>query len=162
VSALAWTERPLEERVAYNPAFLALLLREAADGYQEEAAEEFPVPLAFIVVPLVLHRPTREGLPGTVATSMPMWLQEHPLLRAGFASRVRDLGPAVREALLVALQTDVLLLSGAGLAPGTAPAQARRATNDTRAMFRRARFVGRWLGRAGDVATIYFLWGVKP
>jgi hypothetical protein len=26
----------------------------------------------------------------------------------------------------------------------------------------RARFVGRWLSRAGDVDTIFFLWGVKP
>jgi ABC-three component (ABC-3C) system Middle Component 3 len=162
LSSLAWERRPLEERASYNPAFLALLLRQSADGYRGEAERTFPVPLAFIVLPLVLHRPTREAAPKTVATSMPIWLQEHQFIREGFAGRARGLAPAVREALVIGLQRGVLALDDGGIYPAAEPARARHGTSETRALLARARFLGRWLARAGDVETIYFLWGVRP
>jgi hypothetical protein len=162
VTSLAWRGRPLEERTNYNPAFLALLLREAAGSYHEESQLPLPAPLAFIALPLVLHRPTRESLPNIISTSMPVWLQEHQVLREGFAARARAVAPAVREALVVALASGVVRLDGGAFASAAEPFRARRATAETRAIIRRARFVGRWLARAGDVETIYFLWGIKP
>jgi hypothetical protein len=162
VSGLAWERRPLEERANYNPAFMACLLRQAAEGYREQTQRPLPTPLAFLVIPLVLHRPTRIALPRIVSTSMPIWLQEHQFLREGFAGRTRALAPSVREAVLIALQTGVLRLAESALEAATEPGQPRRATSETRDISARAHFVGRWLGRAGDIETIYFLWGVKP
>jgi Family of unknown function (DUF6521) len=162
VTSLAWERRPLEERANYNPAFLALLLREAADGYITESQRTLPVPLAFLALPLVLHRTTRESLPKIISTSMPIWLQEHPFLREGFVARVRAVAPAVREALVTALTTGLLELDRGALTPAAEPGKARHATTESRAVAARARFVGRWLSRAGDIDTIFFLWGVKP
>jgi len=162
VTNLAWDQRPLEERVSYNPAFLALLLREAAAGYGEETQRPLPLPLAFLVLPLVLHRPTRESLPRTVATSMPVWLQEHQVLREGFAGRMGSISSAIREALVVGTGTGLFRLDDAALHVGAEPGRGRRATTETRAISSRAHFAGRWLGRAGDVETIYYLWSVKP
>jgi len=161
VSTVAWDSRPIEERVTLNPAFLALLLRQAAAGYQEETTRGLPLPLAFVALPIVLHRPTRESLPG-IRTSLPVWLQEHPFLREGFAARARAVAPAVREALTVGPASALVHLVDGGLEPGAEPGKARHATTETRAIAAKAHFVGRWLGRAGDVATIYVLWGVKP
>jgi hypothetical protein len=146
----------------FNPAFLALLLREVVVGYEEESSRPLPLPLAFIALPIVLHRPTRQALPRGITTSVPVWLQEHQLLRQGFAARARASAPAIREALAVAFSTVLLRLGDGELVVGDAPGRARRATPDTRAITTRARFVGRWLSRAGDVPTIYLLWGVRP
>lgn len=162
MTTLAWERRPLEERVNHNPAFLAILLRAAASGYAAEADRALPIPLAWVVLPLALHRPTREALPTTIATSMPIWLQEHQVLREGFPPRMRSLAAAGREAIIVGLATGLLRLDGSALTPAAEPGRARRATSDSQAVVDRTRFVGRWLARAGDVETIYFLWGVKP
>ena len=161
MSSLSWNLRPLEERANLNPAFLALLVRQAAAGYQEEAGRALPVPLAFIALPVVLHRPTRGSLP-RITTSLPVWLQDHQFLREGFAERARAISPAVREALIVALSSTVVRLVDGALEAGEEPRRPRRATAEARAIAARAHFVGRWLARAGDVATIYVLWGVKP
>lgn len=40
--------------------------------------------------------------------------------------------------------------------------QKNLATAEMTDTFKRALFVGRWFSRAGDTATIYSLWGVKP
>jgi hypothetical protein len=162
VTTLAWERRPLEERVNYNPAFLALMLREAAGGYHQESERPLPVPLAFLVLPLVLHRASREALPKIISTSMPIWLQEHQFLRERFVARVRSVAPAAREALVVALSTGLLQLDQGALALGEDAARARLGTTETRSIAARARFVGRWFSRAGDVETIFFLWGVRP
>jgi hypothetical protein len=161
VSSLAWERRPIEERVNLNPAFLALLIREAAAGYHEEVGRALPLPLAFIVVPIVLHRPTREALP-SISTSLPVWLQEHQLFRETFVSRARFMAPAVREALVVGLLSSLIVLVDGELEVGQDPRRERRGTADSRRITNRARFVGRWLARAGDVATVYLLWGMKP
>jgi hypothetical protein len=161
MSSLAWSERPLEERVALNPAFLALLLRSAASGYEQESERPLPIPLTFVALPLVLHRPTRDALP-TIATSLPVWLQDHQLLREGFANRARAIAPAVREALTIGLSTSLVRLSLGGIVEAAEPQRARHATAEIRHISTRARFVGRWLARAGDVATVYLLLGLRP
>jgi Family of unknown function (DUF6521) len=147
--------------VNLNPAFLALLVRQVATGYQEEGGRALPLPLAFVALPIVLHRPTRESLP-RITTSLPVWLQEHQFLREGFAVGARAIAPAVREALTVALSSTLVRLVDGALEVGEEPRRPRRATAESRAIAARAHFVGRWLARAGDVATIYLLWGVKP
>ena len=160
--AVAWNRRPLEERVNLDPAFLAILLREAVSGYFERTRRPMPLPLAFIALPIVLHRGTRERLPRTLATSLPVWLQENQFLRETFADRARAVASATREGVIIALQTKLLRISHSALVIDQEPLQPRYATAETRTMHSRARFVGRWLAQSGDVETVYFLWGVKP
>jgi ABC-three component (ABC-3C) system Middle Component 3 len=162
VTRRLWAQRPVEERVLLNPAFLALLLRRTVAGYAEESGTDFPLPLAFIALPITIHRSTREELPVQIRTSLPIWLQEHQFLREGFAARARAVAPAVWEALDVGLSHDLLRRSGDGLRTAVEPARSQRATSETEALMKSAYFVGRWLARAGDVPTTYLLWGVRP
>ena len=73
-----WAERPTELAYLFNPAYCGLLLREAIDGYNAEKPEGMFFPLAFLVLPVVLHRHTRELLPRGITTALQPWLQEHP------------------------------------------------------------------------------------
>lgn len=122
-----------------------------------------PIPLTFIVLPLVLHRRSREELPRQIRTSLPIWIQEHPLLRKGFPSRARAVAQSGREALVFGLRSGLVeLVETGGLVVGVEPHAPRRATPESREVLARAFFIGRWLARAGDTSTIFYLWGVRP
>src|SRR5687767_12631870 len=95
-----WSQRPGEERALLNQGFCGMLLWHASGGYQAIANDGLPIEVAFLVLPLVLHRKTREALPTGVSTSLPVWLDQHPLVRARFPDRAQMLTEFTREALL--------------------------------------------------------------
>jgi hypothetical protein len=157
-----WTQRPIEHRRLLNPAFLAVIVTEAATGHDTESGKPLPFALAFLTVPIVLHEPTREALP-TIATSMYAWLDRHAEARVHIPTLGRQFAPLTREAIRFgacrgALQFD----AGGSLAavelhrPGP-----RTQTTELRRCRERARFVGRWVARAGDPGTILASWGLS-
>lgn len=158
----SWSQRPIEQRTLLNPAFLAVLVAEAARGHLDERAVPMPFALAFLAVPLVVHEPTRESLP-TISTSMFTWLQRRPQARVYIpALAVQFVGP-VREAIRLGARHDALILStGGALEPGGLVRPRRGAqTSDLVRCRDRAHFVGRWLARAGDSGTVLSAWGLS-
>ena len=67
----AWADRPPEVAALLNPAQLAAISAAAASQYERASRQAMPWPLAFLVAPLVLHRGTREALPGTPGPTCP-------------------------------------------------------------------------------------------
>src|SRR3954447_1832655 len=82
-----WSERPQVEATLLNPALFASLLSVGAQAYETKRDQPMIWPLAFLLPPLILHRPTREVLPKSVVTHLPTWIRRQPLIRAGFPSR---------------------------------------------------------------------------
>jgi len=78
-----WTERTREEAHLLNPPFCCVTIASACAGYSESRDEPLPFALVFMVLPIVLHKQTRESLPRTTRTSVPAWLQEHAEARIG-------------------------------------------------------------------------------
>jgi hypothetical protein len=154
----AWEDRS-QVRAAYlNPALIAAVLAAACQGYNPTRSRAMAWPLAFIAASLVLHRPTRDALPGTTATRLTTWIGRNPVLQAGFPARVKALTPEVREGLRFGLRHGALTLAPDGLVSAIAV----RLPGDAGVITDRARFVGRWLVRSGDTATIFSLLGVEP
>jgi hypothetical protein len=163
----AWRERSAEEARLLNPAFLSLLLWSAASGYREAAGEDLPFELAFLIAPVILHKPTREALPRSPRTSLAAWIEEHSVARVGLAERAASLSPFVREALLFgAVQGLLRIGSGGRIAATPRPRpMARylsRSSEEVLVCVKRAEFVARWFSLAGSVTTVMALWGVKP
>lgn len=162
-----WSQRPGEERALLNQGFCGMLLWQASGGYQAIANDGLPIEVAFLVLPLVLHRETREALPTGVSTSLPVWLDQHPLVRARFPDRARMLAAFTREALLFCGVHGFLVFSSSLV---SAPAARRRTVNavlktssdEVRACAKKAEFVGRWIAKAGTPRTIMALFGVRP
>ena len=162
-----WHDRPQEEAYLLNPAFCALTISAGVRGYASVESAGMPFPLAFLVLPVVLHKQTRDALPRSVRTYLATWIEDNPDVRIGFADRARALVPFVREGLLLAFsQGEIALRSEGRVAPGARPARIGdylgAATDEVRSCIRKAEFVGRWLARAGTVPTIVALWGVRP
>lgn len=163
----SWNQRSREEARLFNPSFLGTLVWATAVGYKATASSSLPVALAYVSLPISLHKPTREGLPRSIRTSLATWLLENSYFRVGFAGRARALAPYVREGLLfgsthglVSLAPDMGLL--AAPRPTALPAYLRQATDEVRQCLKRSEFVGKWFGTAGTAETVMALWGVTP
>lgn len=96
----SWTERPVEIANLLNPAFCCVTLTAAIVGYTSDKQEGLSLPLAYIVLPVVLHKATRELLPRTTRTPLALWLQEQVAVRVQFYERTCALKPYTREAIL--------------------------------------------------------------
>lgn len=158
-----WARRPAELANLLNPAFCGLLLFKATQSYHRESGSGMPLPLTFLVLPIVLHATTRASLPRSVATTLIAWLERSPENRIEFDQRARSLVPFTRESLMFLLDRNCLAAIGGDLVPDrVSPSRYQTSTDEVVECVNRAEFVGRWFARAGDAATIYALFGLQP
>lgn len=163
-----WSNRAVEEANLFNPAFCAVLLAKSVEEFGKKSKQTFPFSLAFLVLPVVLHRSTRTALPGSTITSLAAWIQEHREQLVNFSGRVQSLRAITREAILFGAQHQTLAIAESGdLVVGTRKQSATEKrtplfTDEARECLERAGFLGRWFAAAGTVATIYSAWGIAP
>lgn len=161
----SWENRPIEEANLLNPAFCGELLRRAIKQYNTYAKQTFPYPLIFLILPVVLHRYTREAIPSATREQFHVWLQNNQGVRVGFAERAKSLVPFTKEALNFLLQLNIVIINNtAGLELKHNPKliNAKQGDDEIRDCFKKAEIVGRWYARAGNTANVYTMWGVKP
>lgn len=166
MSTTSWIERPPEQARLFNPAFVSATIWSCARGYGSIGEGGLPYALAFVGVPIALHKATREDLPRSTRTSMASWLAENPRALVGFAERSRVLVPLVKEGILFGSSGQMLTLDDAYLLAADRPhpmaSFEREATDEVKACVKKAEFVGKWFAGSGDYTTIMALWGVAP
>ena len=164
----SWKERPIEYANLLNPAFCSILLHNATKGYQKEKDRGMPYPLLFLVLPIVLHRSTREVLPKKIVTKLHIWLQEKSEVRVGFGDRTKNLVPYTKEALIFGMQNKIISVDRHGDFTWVKGQLKKISTiswskdTETAICYKKAEFVGRWFAQAGEVSTIYTMWGICP
>lgn len=155
-----------EEVALFNPAFLTRLLHAAASDYAGYGQRWMPAHLGFLLVPLVLHKPTREDLPGLASAQMQKWIREHPRHLVHLEARVVSMRAFVGLAMGFGLRRGVLVSADGLLGPGSVkrrPAGYAEAESDeVRDCVRVAHFLGRWFARQPDSATLLAMWGLRP
>jgi hypothetical protein len=156
--------RPAERDALYNPAFIALILAQAAAEHNARVDAGLPLSLAFLVAPIVLHGPTRQALPRQARSKMALWVEEHPVQRAGLGRRAASLVPAVRAGIRYGLRSGALVLNDAALATPkpTVKRNGIMLSAEVDDILKRASYVGGWFALAGPASGIYALWRVKP
>jgi len=164
---MPWVNRPAEERALLNPSFCSTLLWQAATGYSGASGSPLPFDVAFLVLPMVLHRETRDSLPKAVTTSLAVWLDENPLARSRIADRAATLVPFTKDALMFGGVHGLLDLTN-GMVTAKVDwkkniaAMLKGSTDEVRACAKRAEFVGKWFTKAGSPGTVMALMGVRP
>lgn len=155
-----------EEVALFNPAFLARLLHDAVSDYEKGSRRSMPVALAFLLVPLVLHKPTRDDLPTLASSQMQAWIREHPRHLAQLGTRVVRMRPFVGVSIRFGLHHGVLTGEDGRIGPGSVRRRPRgyneRESLEVQECLRAARFSGRWFARQLDTATLLALWGLQP
>lgn len=164
--SLGWSERPTEEANNFNPAFCGELLCRSVGEYYKKAGTPMSVVLAFVVLPLALHRGSRDQLPKMASTAFAGWVATHDNIIAELPLRVERLRPVVREAMIFSIRQNRLAVQGGGLVPGSSKlsstTKATISTNDTDQARSAAMLLGRWFGAQGDAPSVLQGFGVLP
>lgn len=159
-----WDERPVEIRNLFNPAFCGLILMRSLCGYEEEDERGMPFSLVLLVLPLCLHKRSREILQAGNRSYLLKLVATHPELLVGFARRAHDLLPYGFEALGFLMQMGLFTVGAQGRLKAV-PNGMRKSfigTAETVSCQRVARFVGKEFARVGDRSTLYMTMGVRP
>ena len=164
--SVPWAARPPEEARIFNPAFCGELICRTVGEYHRTRQTALSMVTAFLVLPLTLHGPTREALPGRANTAFAGWIAEHAALLAELPERARRLRPVTREALLFAVRHQLLALEGGGLLPGAKPVRrsVRLAvsTDEVNAARNAAGLLGRWFAGQSTQTSVLQGMGVAP
>jgi hypothetical protein len=160
-----WEQRPVEVANLLNPAFIAVLLHSTFEGFQSVNYNGMPYTITFLSLPLVLHKPTRDILPRTTATKLTNWIHNEPFILVGYYERTRHLVPYIKEGMVYGLKTELFSVTEEGnYISKQWPTRSLRwpAASEPVICRKKAEFVGRWLAAAGDVHTVYSIFGVQP
>lgn len=161
-----WLSRSKEAANLFNPAFCCAVLSATVCNYSQQDNLGMPFPLAFIVLPVILHKQTRNALPYNTRTSLAAWLEEKPYARIQFYERAISLKPFVREAILYGVTSDWLAIESGRLKTKLTDSKFKNflqlMDGEARECVLRARLVGKWFAVAGSAETILSLWEVNP
>ena len=165
-----WLSRTYEERNLLNPAFCSLVIWHAAKGASSEAIDpriSLSFLEAFLVLPLVLHRQTRESLPSRLNTSMPIWIESQPLIIASLPQRAKSLNAYTKEAIIFGGTSNIFKIEDHAFlindeASRKINKELKQTSDEVRSCMKKAEFLGRWFAHTGTPETVFTLIGVRP
>lgn len=165
-----WSYRSQEEQALLNPAFCANLLWHAAFGTTEAnegGSRVLSFEEAFLILPFVLHRETREALPRDTRTSLAVWLDNNPLVRGWIAVRSSFLVSFTKEGILFGgIYGFIRIEKGCIYADQkwkrSVNRSLRASSDEVRECAKKAEFIGKWLAQSGSTPTVLALIGVRP
>lgn len=159
-----WDQRPFEIRNLFNPAFCGLVLFRALNGYEEEDARGMPFSLSLLVLPLCLHKESREVIASSPRSYLLKTTEKNQQIMVGFADRVTQMLPYAFEGFGLLMERGCIAVADNGRFQ-TVPRRVRKAVNGTEESVvcqKVARTVGREFARIADRATIYTTFGIRP
>jgi hypothetical protein len=164
--SLRWAGRPAEEARHLNPAFCGELICRTVCEFFKPTQTPLNFATAFLILPLALHKPTRDILPGRANVAFAGWIAQHNSQLAQYPERVSRLRPITREALVFGIRHELLKVKDGGLVPGAGPvrptAKLKLTTDDVNEARSAAGLLGRWFASQGSQSSILHGMGIAP
>ena len=120
--------------------------------------------LTLLVLPLCLHKGTREAINRGNRSYLTKIVEDNPEVLVGLPHRARSLLPYTFEAFGLLMQLGAIAVDPDGMIT-TTPGCIRSAvtgTDESRACQLAARILGKKLASIGDRVTIYTTFGIRP
>lgn len=158
-----WNQRPREIRNLFNPAFCGLVLARGIEGFSE-TTRSMPFSLTLLILPLCLHKRTRDQIKEAKQSYFTKILQEHPEIRVDLAQRARSLLPYTMEAFAYLMACEAIDVDDSGCIAvrNNMVRKSITGTQDTKDCQTVARSLGRKLALIKDRVTIYTTLGIRP
>lgn len=158
-----WNMRANEVAYLLNPAFCGRILYTVIQKYNE-TGNSFPFPLSYLVLPLILHKSTRERIDSR--TQLLIWVQRNPELLIDFSSHAKDLVMITNEAMEYLLQSGLIILdSQAGLLVSSHVkklSKTKHINSEIKQCIQKSEHIAKWFTESGTVENIYVSLGVRP
>ena len=159
-----WEERSPETKYLLNPAFCSRLLYTAIIEYENKTARPMPFPLIYLILPLVLHKRTREKI--NSKTKLLNWTQVNQELLISFPARAKGLVEITNESIEFLLCSGMVQMSDTGEI--VSASQKRKLSEsffwdkEIKQCIQKAKHVAKWFWGAGTTENIYACLGVRP
>ncbi|AJW71227.1 three component ABC system middle component [Nitrosopumilus adriaticus] len=161
---IEWEERPIEVQSLLNPAFCGEIMLECIKTYNVKSGS-FPITLAFLIFPLVLHQPTREILPFS-SKYLHSALNQNKEVLIGFSQRANHMISITIETLFFLLQTEVLKVDSYGKITINKKVKLSKIPesrdSEIQDCLNKSHQLGRLFSKGGKPSTIYAMFGVRP
>lgn len=159
-----WDERPREVRTLFNPAFCGLVLVRGIEGFSSQSGRPMPFSLTLLILPLSLHKNTRELLIEAKRAYLTSILQEHPEIRVELAQRTNGLLPYTMEAFAYLAACGAITVDEHGGISVIVGQIKKTVTGspETKDCQNVARTLGGKIAQIKDRATIYTTLGIRP
>lgn len=158
-----WENRSWVTASMLNPAIVGVTIVAASNMFEDHSGEPMPWELIFLIVPMSLHKDTRESLPTRIDSHAAKWIAETASIQASFPQRVSSMAAYTREGFRHALRSGALELVENGKLRGTPSWKLNKTREHELAVIvGKAAFLGRWFAHTGTPATLYALFGVSP
>lgn len=159
-----WSDRPIEIRNLFNPAFCGLVLFRGLAAFHAEDDRGMPFSLSLLILPLCLQQTSREILRVGNRSYFLKIVADHPELLVGFDKRCTDVLPFTLEALGMLMHVGTLSVTpeGALIPHAKGVRKTVNGSDESVACQRAAAFLGKHFARIGDRATIYATLGIRP
>lgn len=161
----SWTERNKIVANLFNPAFCGEIIRATAKEYNKHTNTNFPYAFAFLVLPIVLHKATRERMPRSVRTYFFVWVEQNDDLFFDFSKRTRGMVKYTKEALSFLLIHNKIEISENAEILATNERVKKINKEDYQEyndILKRAEMLGNWLSSTSDIKSIYSFLRITP
>ena len=157
-----WGMRSTEVKYLLNPAFCGRLLYAAIAEYESRGGH-MPFPLLYLILPLVLHKTTREKI--NSKSKMLNWVHKNQDALVGFATRTKGLLEITNESIEFLLCSGVVQITAFGefsIIPTIKLREKNPLDKEIKECIEKTRHVARWFVNAGTTENIYVNLGVRP
>ena len=130
-----------------------------------QTTNKFPFALSFIILPILLHKETREKMPRSVRTYFFVWVEENDYLFFDFSKRTKSMVKYTKEAISFLLAYDKIAITENGDIV-TQDVRLKQIPNDDyqeyNEILKKAEMLGKWLSTSSDVKSIYSFFRITP
>ena len=161
----AWIDRNKMVANLFNPAFCGEILRLVIKEYNRNTPAEFPFAFLFIVLPILLHKETREKMPRNTRTYFFVWVEENDNLFFDFARRTKSMVKFTKESISFLLLYNKIIITESGgiIARGkTGKGITDEDHQEYNDILKRAEMLGKWLSKTSDVKSKYSFFRITP
>jgi len=161
-----WDKRSIFTSNLLNPAFCGEVIRRTLVQYCKDSKKEgLPFSLAFFILPILLHKETRNHLPRSKRTKLHEWLTNNEELKLIIVPRIRYLTPYTRESLLFLFGHGIIEFNSDGeIVPLIVRSKKihQDYTEEIKGIFNAAEKLGSWIHTFPSEKITYTFFGIKP
>lgn len=161
----SWNNRSPIIANLFNPAYCGEIIRRTAESYYKNCNKQLPYAYSFLILPILLHKSTRQKLPKSTRKYLFTWVEENDFLFIDFTSRVKNMKPFTKEAISFLIANNKMIIDNDG---GMEVFEYRKKNptgnniEETQEIFRKAKLLGSWFAISGDVKSIYSFFRITP